>query len=248
MSAPARWPDFAVDLGPELEAAMEEHLAAVEAIADGPWPPTFDDTVAALERARHRLDLAEHMLDDRAGARLTDPIEALEAQMRPRLAAHKDAVGLDRRIFARIADLVARRDALGLDADQAGALDRYHRDLIRGGAALDAGAQARMRAINERLAVLRAEFRRRLLAETRDLAVRVDDVAELDGLPRAMIDAAAAAAAGDGYLLTLALPSVQPAHEFLHDRALRERLYRASVSRGRRGGEHDTRATVIEIT
>jgi peptidyl-dipeptidase Dcp len=240
-------PDFGLDLGPELEAGMAEHRAEIEAIAAGPWPPTFADTIDALERAGGRLHLAERLLADMSGARSTPAVRALEAEMMPRLAAHRDAVGLDPRVFARIADLVARRAELELDAEQACVLDRYHRDLVRSGATLGEADQARLREVNVRLSALTAQFRRNLHEETAALAVRVETAAELDGLPQSMVDAAARAAGHDGFVLELSLPSAQPALEHLHDRALRERLWRASVARGRRGGEHDNRATVAEI-
>jgi peptidyl-dipeptidase Dcp len=241
-------PDFDLDLGPELEAAMAEHRDEVEAIATGPWPPTFADTIEALERAGARLHRAERLLGDASGSRSTPEIRALDAEMLPRLAAHRDGIGQDPRLFTRIADLVARRHELDLDAEQACVLDRYHRDLVRAGATLDPAGQARLREINERLSALQAQFRRNLHEETAALAVRVAKEAELDGLPQPMIDAATRAAGGDGFVLKLSLPAAQPALEHLHDRALRERLWRASVARGRRGGEHDNRATVAEIT
>ncbi|MGH9039831.1 MAG: M3 family metallopeptidase, partial [Acidimicrobiia bacterium] len=136
-------PDFDVDLGPELEAGMAEHRAEVDRIAEGPWPPTFADTIEALERAGGRLHLAERLFADASGSRSTPALRVLEAGMLPRLASHRDAVELDPRIFARIADLVARRDELALDAEQACVLDRYHRDVVRAGVTLDAAAQTR---------------------------------------------------------------------------------------------------------
>lgn len=117
----------------------------------------------------------------------------------------------------------------------------------RGGDAGGGGPGARLREVNEQLAALTAQFRRNLLEETAALGVRVETAAELDGLPESMVDAAARAADHEGFVLKLSLPSAQPALEHLHDRALRERLWRASVARGRRGGEHDNRATVAEI-
>src|SRR4051812_30492201 len=224
---------------------MAEHRAEVDAIADGPWPPTFEDTIAALERAGARLHLAENLLGYLGSAQSTPDVLALEGEMLPRLAAHHDAVALDRRVFARIADLAARRDELSLDEEQAAVLERYHRDLVRAGATLDDDAAARLREINERLSVLTATFRTNVIAETDALGVRVETAAELDGLPAPLVDAAEQ---GDGgYVLRLALPSAQPALEHLHDRALRRRLYEAAVARGRRGGPHDNRGVVSEM-
>ena len=240
-------PDFGADLATELAAGMAEHRAEIEEIAAGPWPPTFADTIEALERAGQRLHLAERLFSDASGSRSTPALRRLEATMLPRLAAHRDAVGLDPRIFARIADLAARRDGLGLDEEQACVLDRYHSDLVRAGATLDREEQTRLREINERLSALTARFRANLHEETAALAVRVETAAELDGLPEPMIDAAARAAGGDGFLLKLSLQTAQPALDHLHDRSLRERLWRASAARGRRGGEHDNRAPVAEI-
>ena len=86
---------FDVALGPELEAGIAEQRAEVDAIAAGPWPPGFDDTVAALERSGGRLSLARRLLEDAAATRSTPAVRALEAEWLPRLAAHDDAVGLD---------------------------------------------------------------------------------------------------------------------------------------------------------
>ena len=96
-------PDFDADLAAELEAGMAEHRGEIEAIAAGPWPPTFADTIEALERAGQRLHLAERLFVDASGSRSTPTLRELEAEMLPRLAAHRDAIGLDPRIFARIA-------------------------------------------------------------------------------------------------------------------------------------------------
>jgi peptidyl-dipeptidase Dcp len=236
---------FDVALGPALEAAMAEHRAEVDAIAGGPWPPTFEDTIAALERSGARLHLAENLLSYMGSARSTPDVRALEAEMLPRLAAHHDAVALHPRVFARIADLAARRDELSLDDEQSAVLERYHRDLVREGATLDGDARARLLEINERLSALTGIFRANLIAETDALGVHVATAAELDGLPAPLVDASAR---DSGYVLRLALPSAQPAHEHLHDRDLRRRLYEAAVARGRRGGPHDNRAVVCEMT
>lgn len=240
-------PAFDIPLEPELEAAMAEHRAEVEAIGAGPWPPSFEDTIAALERAGQRLHLAECMLDDAASTRSNPELRRLESDLRPRLTAHHDAILFDARLLERIADLAARAGELDLDDEQAAVLDRYHRDVVRAGATLAAPEQARLKAINERLSALSAKFRANLYEETDALAVRVHDVARLDGLPEPLLAAAERDGEGDGWLLKLELPLAQPALEHLHDRALREELYSAAVARCRRGGDHDNRAVVAEI-
>ena len=129
-------------------------------------------------------------------------------------------------------------------------LERLHTDFVRAGAALGEREQEQLRALNERLSTLTSTFSTRLLAETRDLAVHVQDRAELDGLAEDAVAAAAQAARTrglDGYLITLVLPTAQPALASLTNRALRRRLHEAAVSRGLRGNEHDTREVITEI-
>lgn len=239
--------NFDVDIAAELEAGMAEHRAEVEAIAAGPWPPTFADTIEALEAAGGRLHLAVRLFEDRMFAWSTPEVRKSEVEMLPGLSAHRDAVGLDPRIFARIADLVARRGELDLDAEQACVLDRYHRDLIRAGATLDEAGQSRLREINAQTSILASQYRSNLREETAAQAVRVMTADKLRGLPAPMVAAAAEAAGGDGYQLNLTFHGAQPVLEHLHDRTVREDVWRASMSRGRRGGEHDNRPVITEI-
>ncbi|MFN8081932.1 MAG: M3 family peptidase, partial [Kineosporiaceae bacterium] len=224
---------------PAFEAGMAEQRAEVEAIATADEPATFADTVEALERSGALLTRVSQVFFNLTSSMLTDDLATIEAEVTPLLAAHADAIHLDRRLFARLDALhAAEHDPTtdsGLDAEQRRLLDRYHTDSVRAGAALDPTQQARLREINAELATLGTAFKNDLLADTVDLAVHVTDRAELDGLPDGAISAAeqAAAARGlDGYLLTLGLPSSQPELELLTDRGVRERLHRASIARG----------------
>ena len=236
---------FDVALGPELEAGIAEQRAEVDAIAAGPWPPDFDDTIAALERSGGRLYLARRLLEDAAATRSTPAVRALQAEMLPRLAAHDDAVGLDPRLFARIADLAARRDALGLDAEQAAVLDRYHRDVVRAGATLGEAEQARLRAINARLSVLSATFRRQ--PPGRDGGARRCGSTTRPSSTASRRRCAPPPPTATGSCCASRSRPRSPPSSTSHDRALRERLDRASVARCRRGGPHDNRAVVSEI-
>ncbi|HEU4544933.1 MAG TPA: M3 family metallopeptidase, partial [Microlunatus sp.] len=153
----------------------------------------------------------------------------------PKLSAHADAITLDRALFARIDDLYAHRAELGLDAESAKLLQRYHLDFVRAGAALDEADQDRLRELNAELATLSAEFGVRLLAAAKGSAVHVTDVAELEGLSDDAIAAAAETATQrglDGYLIELILPTHQPVLTSLRHRELRRRVLAASVGRG----------------
>ncbi|MFY1597081.1 M3 family metallopeptidase [Micromonospora sp. WMMD737] len=182
----------------------------------------------------------------------TNPrLQELEAEVAPLLAAHRDAIFLDRRLFARVDDLHRRIPDLGLDPESEWLLKRYHTDFVRAGVGLSDEDAERLRAHNAGLALRYATFSRRLLEEANELGVLVTDRGQLDGLPEDGVTAAAEAARSrgheGGYLIALALPTAQPALTYLHDRALRERIHRASTERGARGNANDTTELVREI-
>ncbi|CAM3018599.1 M3 family metallopeptidase [Saccharomonospora xinjiangensis] len=236
---------------PAFEAGMAEQSAEVEAIATNPEPPTFDNTIVALERSGELLDRVSEVFFNLNASHTDDTLRAVHAEIAPKLSAHSDAIHLNPALFARVERLYEERDSLGLDEESAWLLRRYHLDFVRAGAALPEADQARLRELNTELSSLATRFQDNLLADTNDLAVLVKDREELAGLPEATIAAAAEAAAArgedGGYLLTLALPTRQPLLASLENRALRERVFRAATARGNRGNEHDNKAVLVRI-
>src|SRR6185295_8024120 len=231
---------------PDFHAIREEHFlpaftegmarrrAEVDAITANPEPPTFANTIEALERSGDVLRRVSAIFFVLASSCSTEGIRAIEAEVAPLLAAHADAILLDPALFARIeavaTDEPTPRELTRPEAERL--IERYHRDAVRAGARLDPGRQERLRAINAELSSLTTEFGNRLLAGATAAAVHVTDPAELRGL--------------DGHLITLVLPTGQPALADLTDRDLRERLHHASITRGL-GGPHDTRETLLAI-
>jgi peptidyl-dipeptidase Dcp len=256
-SLPYALPDFAAireeHFRPALLAGMAEQRAEVEAIAASAEAPTVENTLDALERSGRLLHRAAIVFFNQSSSDSTPGLEALEEEIAPLLAAHSDAIYLDRRLFARLEALHAAAEAgdLELAPDTAWLLHRQRTQFIRAGVRLDDAAQARLRELNAEITRLETVFGRQLLAETNDSAVLVTDEAELAGLPADARAAAAEAATRRGHegawLIDLVLPTQQPALAQLADRALRERLHTASVRRGGRGGEHDTRATLLAL-
>lgn len=249
---PFGFPDFTAITDehylPAFEAGMAEQRAEVEAIV-GSGAPSFGNTIEALERSGRLLDRVSRVFFTRAGAHTSDRVEEIRAEVAPKLAAHADAIALDPRLFGRIAELYERRGALGLDQESLRLLERRHTIAVRAGAQLADADQERLRALNAELSTLVTRFSTELLRGANAGAVHVDDVARLDGLGPEAISAAAAAAQArglDGYLLTLVLPTAQPALAWLTDRSLREELYRASISRGLAGPD-DTREIILRI-
>ena len=252
---PYGFPDFTA-IGeehylPAFAAGMAEQRAEVDAIAADPAPPTFENTIEALERSGETLRRVSSVFFTLVSSTSTPGLREIEAEIAPQLAAHSDAIRLDPALFARVVALFDARDDLGLDAEALRLLERHHRDGVRAGAQLAPEQQDRLRELNAQLSALSSDFGNRLLAEANDSAVHVTDVAQLDGLSADAVAAAARAATDrglDGYLITLVLPTGQPVLASLTDRAVRARVHEASVSRGLRGNENDSRELVLQMS
>lgn len=233
---------------PAFEAGLIEHAAEIEEIAGSAEPPTFENTIVALERSGRLLSRVSSVFFNLAGSNTNEEIQRVQAEMAPRLAAHADAINLNPALFARINALFERRTELGLDTESLRLLERYHTDVRRAGAGLPEGDQQRLRELNEQISTLQTRFQQNLLKDTNELAVVVDDVAELAGLTEDAIATAAATSDEEGkYVLKLTLPTAQAALASLEDRALRERIFTASVSRGNRGNEYDNNDIVAQL-
>lgn len=236
---------------PGFEAGMAEQLAEVEEIADSSDQPSFENTIVALERSGRLLDRVGTVLVNLVSSDSTDGLRDIDATVAPRRAAHSDAIHLHAGLFDRIEDLYGRRAELGLGAEQNRLLERYRSDFVRAGARLSGDEQGRLRQLNEELSSLSTDFSARLQAETNSAAVHVEDRAELAGLSEDAIASAAETARSrgheSGYLLPLILPTAQPVLVTLANRELRERVFRAAVTRGMRDNEHDTRVTLTRI-
>ena len=234
---------------PAFDAALGAHRAEIDAIAAAKEPPSFANTIEALERSGRALERVANVFFVLAGADTGDAIEAVERDVSPLLARHANALYLNRALYARIADLYGRRDKLGLSPEQARVLDRYHTRFVRAGAALDQAQQDRLAAINERLASLGTQFGQNVLADEKSYAMILEE-SDLAGLPDFARDAAGAAAAERGhpgkYAITLARSSAETFLQFSSRRDLREKLFNAFIKRGENGGATDNRATIAE--
>ena len=247
-------PDFAAigddDFLPAYDIALPAHLAEIDAIAGDASPPTFENTIAALEASGRSLARANGIFFNLEGADSNPRRSQIAQELAVRLTEHQNAIAMNPRLFERIAAVYARRDELGLTEPQRRLTERKYRDAVRAGAGLDDDGQATMRRISGRLATLTTEFSQRLLDDTNDSAVHVSSAADLDGLSEAEI-AAARRAAQDrdlpGYLITLELPTSQSSVAKLTDPQVRRRVFDASIQRCARGNEFDTRAIILEI-
>ena len=239
------------DYQPAIEEGMRRQLAEVDSIADNPDAPTFANTIEALERSGVMLGRVQRVFSGMVSSNTNPMIQKVQSEEAPRLAAHGDAIYLNAKLFARVKAVYDERARLKLAPDADYLVERYYRDFVRAGALLSDTEKTKMRALNEEQARLSDQFRNKVLADTNACALVIGDEAELAGLPRADIAAAAEAATRLGpagkWVITLQNTTQQPAQTYLKDRGVRERLFNASSKRGHHGGEDDTKAIVERL-
>ena len=230
---------------------MAEHLKEVEAIFNNPAPATFENTVVALERSGQTLERVDRIFSNLAGANTNPAIQKVESTMAPKLAAHSDEIHLNAALFARLQSLYDQRDKLPLDAQSKYLLERYEKDFVRAGAKLSDSDKNKLKGMNGELATLETTFNQDILKEKNADSVVVADRAQLAGMSDPEIAATQAAAKADKqegkFAVRLLNTTGQPALASLQDRALRQKLMDASLTRNSHGGEFDTRAVVARI-
>ncbi len=252
---PLHYPQFDkikdADFAPAFDAGMAQQLQEVEAIANNPAAPTFENTLIALENSGAVLDRATTVFFSLIGADTNDARKKLQADYSAKFAAHGDAINLNGKLFSRIETLYNDRAKLGLDAEGLRLVEKYYDNFVRAGAKLSDADKAKLKAMNAELANLGTKFSQNVLAEVNASYIVVDDVKQLDGLSDEQIAAAAEAAKArklDGkYVIALLNTTGQPPLTNLTNRELRQKIYEASVSRGSKGGEYDNTALVSRI-
>ncbi len=236
---------------PAFEVAFAEHRAEIAAITRVRSVPTFENTFVPLERAGELLDRVARTFYTVSSADATGDIQAIEEELAPLMAAHQDAIQLDGHLYQRVKAVHDRLDDLDLDPESRYLIQRHFTEMTHAGAALDDEQKQRLTALNQRLSVLTTTFEKNLLADTNDLAVVFDDIAELDGLTEGELSAAARNAADRGldgkYVVTLTLFTGHPHLSTLTRASSRARLMAASRARGSRGNVHDNSAVLLEI-
>ena len=236
------------DYLPAFYAGMDEQLAEVEKITSQA-EVTFENTLVALEASGGMLSRVAAVFYNKSSSDTNEAIDKIEAEIAPKLAAHSDKIKLNQKLFARITHLVDSR--LDLNSEDSWLLKRYHRDFLHAGAGLSDSQREEIKKINEELSTLQTEFSKKVLSETNDLAVFVDDVKELDGLSENQIKACKAAADARGvkdkYMIGAVNFTGHPLLRSLKNRELRKKIMQASLSKGLRGNDFDTRQVLLKM-
>jgi peptidyl-dipeptidase Dcp len=234
---------------PATEAGMKAELKEVDAIAANAEKPSFDNTVVALEQSGRLLDRTERIFSNLNAADTNPARQKIETELAPKLSAHRDAILLNPKLFARIEELYSNRDKLGLDPESNYLLERYYKDFVRAGAKLSDSDKEKLKKINSELATLQTQFDQNVLKEKNASSIVVDRREDLAGLSDNQIAAASAAAKDEHkegkFVLRLQNTTDQPVLGSLQNRRLRERIMQSSLSRNSKGGPFDTREIVI---
>ena len=238
------------DYQPAFLAGMAAQRLEWQAIAHNPEAPTLANTVVALERSGRLLDRVTTVFFNLNSSNGDEAMLAIETEMAPLLSAHSDAMHLDAALFARIDALYQQRAQLQLDPESLQLLQRYHSQFVRAGAQLSDADKAQLRDLNAQLSTLTTQFRQNVLKSSRDAALVVEHEAELDGLSAPQVMAAADAASARGlagkWLIALQNTTMQPVLTQLRNRALRQRIYQASIARAV-GGSSDNTAIIAQL-
>jgi peptidyl-dipeptidase Dcp len=236
---------------PALEAGMAEQLAAIDKITAEPAPATFANTIAALERSHRVLDRVTSVYDVWGSTMNTPEFQAVETEMAPRLAAFRDRITQNAKLFGRIAAVYETRDKGGLAPEEKRLTWLYYTDFVRAGARLPPEAKERVSEVNQRLAGLFTKFSQNVLADENDHVLFLEEETDLVGLPAAFRSSAAAAAEERGrkgrWAVTNTRSSVEPFLAYSDRRDLREKVWRTFVNRGDNGDAKDNNAIVTEI-
>jgi peptidyl-dipeptidase Dcp len=239
------------DYQPAFEAGMKEQLAEINQIADNPAAPTFDNTIAAMERSGRMLDRVNNTFFGVVQANTNPTLDNVQTAEAPRLAAHNDSIFLNPKLFARVKTLYDNRASLKLDAEAAQVLTLYYKQFVHAGALLSDADKTRLKAINKEDASLETQFQQKLVAAAKAGALVLDNKSDLAGLSDAEIastvEAAKARKLAGKYVIVLQNTTQQPLLSSLSDRAVREKLFNNGWTRAEKGDANDTRAVIQRL-
>lgn len=220
---------------PAFDAAMKQALAEIDAIANSGAAPTFANVIEALERHGESYRRVSGVFSNLTASNTSDALQAVERDMAPKLAAHGNAILMNAKLFAKVDALYAKRESLGIDAEQKRLLERYHSSFVRAGAKLPPDAKKRLAAIDESLASLTTDFVQNVLNDTKQWSMKLDKAEDRTGL------------APDVAEITLQRSSIEPFLMMSPRRDLREKAFRAWAARGDNDNQYDNKALIKKI-
>jgi len=236
---------------PAIERGINEARKQVLAVAENAVPPTFANTIEALDNAGDLLDKVQGVFSNLAGAETNDTLESVSRKVAPMMSALRDDRVMNPQLFARVKAVWEKRGSSGLDAEQIRLTDETYKEFVRGGANLDDKGKERLRSINSELSTLSVRFSQNLLKETNAYKLVIDKKEDLAGLPEGVVAAAADAAKRASlpgkWVFTLHAPSIWPFLTYADNRELRRQILTAYTMRCNNGNEQDNKQVLYRI-
>ena len=236
---------------PAYEAAMEKHVAEVEAVVSNPDDPTFENTIVALERTGALLTRVSAVFRGLNSANTSDELQGVARDVSPLISKHFDDIAMNDKLFARVKAVYAQREKLELTPEQSMLLEKTYKGFVRNGALLDEVGKAELREINKELSLLSLTFAENVLKETNKFELVIESKDDLAGLPDAVISGAAEMAAQRNHegkwVFTTQKPSMLPFIQYSEKRGLREKIFKAYINRGNNGDELDNKEIVSKM-
>jgi peptidyl-dipeptidase Dcp len=239
------------DFKPALEKAMEMNLAEMDAIANNPEAPTFENTIVQMEKSGLALERVRTIYEIWGSNMSSSEFQVVETEMEPKLAGLSDKIYQNEKLFKRIEAVYNSTQLKSKSTEEQRLCMVHYKAFVRFGARLDVNSKKRLAAINQELAALFTKFSQNLLHDEGEIFIVLDNEKDLAGLPQSFIDAAASAAKSrkmDGkFLISNSRSSVEPFITLADRRDLREKAWKMFINRGDNGGEHDNNAIITEI-
>jgi peptidyl-dipeptidase Dcp len=237
---------------PAFEQAMQEHNDEIASIIANDEEPTFENTLLAMERAGSTLGKVSRVFYALSGANTNDDIKKISQDLAPLTSKHYDAIYMNKDLFARVEAVYNKRESLNLEPHNLRLLEKAYKGFVRSGAQLPEDKQQRLSEINQEISLLTVKFGQNNLAEINDWKMVVEDITDLGGLPKNVLDAAAEEAARQDltgkWVFTLSNPSVMPFLQFAENRDLREKIWRAYSNRANNDNDNNNKENITKIT
>ena len=236
---------------PAIEAGMKERLQEIEMIANATSPPSFENTIAALERSGKKMQRALRIYGVWSGNMSTPDFQAVQREMAPKLAAFADQIIQNEKLFKRIETVYNNRQKSDLTAEQQRLVWLHYTDFVRSGAKLNADQKTRLSEINQALAAHFTKFSQNVLADETQHMLVIDNEDDLAGLPESVKTAAAELAKEKNmpgkWVIANTRSSVDPFLTYSENRPLREKTWKMFISRGDNGDEYDNNKIITDI-
>ncbi len=236
---------------PAIKEGIRQHQKETERIKSNPEPPSFENTIMALDCSGMLLKRVQSVFYNFNSANTSEEIQSIAREISPLLSEHLNNTSMDTPLFSRVRSVYQRKEELNLSEEQSMLLDEFYRDFINNGAALSEEQQERFREINKQLSLLKLQFQENVLSDVNNFSLIIEDSSDLAGLPEAVIDIAAKKAKEEDmegkWIFTLHNSSVMPFLMYAKNRALREKMNRAYILRGNNTNQFNNGEIINQI-